>query len=174
MTLVTADAEQAKKTGGAILLWPHQDDAKDLAVAGGEPWEDLHITLYFFASDVTAHPSPIDLVRELDSELEIFPAIRAKLFAPALFNPEGDEPCAVMLAGDAPLLATLKNEVLAPLVAVHGPQDPDLYQQHEPWIPHVTIGYGMDFTQLPATRHLTFDRVTLEWADETYDFPLLD
>lgn len=171
---ITADAEQAKRTGGALLLWPHEDDARALAVPGGEPWQDLHLTLYFFASDVTAEPLPVELISALDLELDAFPTINLNLFAQAVFNPTGDEPCAVMLGGDSPMLSTLRHEVLPPLVSMFGPQDPDLYNQHEPWIPHVTIGYGMPFDRLPEPRRMVFDRVTLEWAGHDTTFQLLD
>jgi hypothetical protein len=41
------NAEQAKGTGGMIALFPRQDDAMNLAIPGGEPPEDMHVTLLY-------------------------------------------------------------------------------------------------------------------------------
>jgi hypothetical protein len=170
-----ADAEQAKSTGAMIALLPRGIDADALARPGGEPPEELHLTLFFFASDVTEVPFPTELLARLDEELGMFPVIYGKLFAQALFNFDGDEPCAVMLAGDSELLSQLKHEVIDPTVSVYGPQDPDLLQQHMPWIPHITLGYGMGFEQLPQrTEPITFDRVLFAWAGERFIFPLVE
>jgi hypothetical protein len=39
--------------------------------------------------------------------------------------------------------------------------------QHEPWIPHVTAGYGPSDTILTYTGPIVFDRIGLSWAGHT-------
>ena len=173
MPEITSDAEQAKQLGGMIALMPRIEDARYFAT-GGEPAEDLHLTLFFFSSDVSELAPPVELITALDAELGMFPCIHARLFAHALFNPDGDEPCAVMLAGDSPLLEQLKHDIIDTSVSIFGPQDPDMLQQHSPWVPHVTIGYGMEMDELPSPGEIVFDRVVLTWAGETFTFPLID
>jgi len=165
-----ADAEQSKKTGGMLALIPRIEDARYYAVEGGEPVEDLHVTLYFFGSDVTAL-SCRELLTGLDAELEMYPTITAKLFAHAMFNPTSEEPCAVYLVSDSTLLTPLK-EIVNHTVSVFGPRP--LPEQHEPWLPHLTAKYDGSIEELAPPGEITFDRIVLRWGSEEYVFPLID
>jgi 2'-5' RNA ligase len=168
-----ADADQAKETGGMVALYPRADDADKLAVPGGEPPEDLHVTLVYLGEDVS-DLDPTDLYHALDRALDTTTVITARILGHALFNPDGgvdgeQEPCAVYLISDAEQLDELHTAVLA------AAQDtvPQLHAQHKPWIPHITAGYDLSPGTLSYTGPILFDRVGLDFAGQTHFFPLM-
>lgn len=168
-----ADAEQEKRAGGMVCLYPRQDYAEAMAVQGGEPVEDLHCTLAFLGSDL-ADLSPGDLPAAIGRIADTLPgAVKARVFAHATFNPDGGEdgtkdPCAVYLIGDCPDLVPLQKAV----VEVCQARVPSMPDQHEPTTFHITASYAIQ--RLTFTGPVVFDRLALEWADQTYDFPLAD
>jgi 2'-5' RNA ligase len=162
---VTADAEQAKSTGGMLALYPRDDYAQQLAIPGGEPPEDLHVTLFYFGEDVTEMPGEAELAQAASGIADQFSPIVAKVFGHAVFNPDGDDPCAVYLVGNSQDLGDLHfqlQEVVAPYIS----QD-----QHAPWTPHVTAGYSTDPSALGYTGDIVFDRCVLKWAGSEQVFP---
>ena len=60
-----ADAEQAKKTGGMVALLPRSSDVDALLVSGGEPPEDIHMTVVYLGEDVRGQ-DPTELISQLD------------------------------------------------------------------------------------------------------------
>lgn len=168
-----ADAEQAKATGGMLALYPRSDFAEQLAVPGGEPPEDLHVTVIYFGEDVTdSSIGPDAISQQVSGVADQFSAITAKVIGPALFNPTGPEPAAVYLIGGSPEgnaldlanIHTQLEDVIAPFW--------DLSEQHSPWHPHITAGYNLPIGALGYSGDVILDRLTLEWAGQSYDFPL--
>jgi len=49
---------------------------------------------------------------------------------------------------------------------------PGAHEQHDPFVPHITAGYGLAPDQVTYTGPVTFDRVSLHWAGDVKDFPL--
>lgn len=168
-----ADAEEAKKNGGMIAIYPRQDDAMKLAVPGGEPIEDLHCTLAFLGDDVS-QMDPTTLLEQLPQILDPVTVITARIMGHALFNPDGGpdgtfEPCAVYLVSDSEQLPDLHDSVTE-LLAHSGM---DIPTQHQPWIPHVTAGYSLPIEELTYTGQILFDRVGLAFGPHTQFFPLM-
>jgi hypothetical protein len=156
-----ADVEQAKVTGGIVALYPSDVDAQRLAIPGGAPAEELHLTLVDYGEDVRGL-TDVALRRRLDDLVTDHPEpIDAQVFGHAIFNPNDEQrgPSTVYIVGDSLELASLRQQVLSfsqellePLV------------QHEPWIPHMTAGYGALETELKYTGAVRFDRIGLRWA----------
>jgi hypothetical protein len=172
--LRVADAEQEKSTGGMIALYPRADDAYKLAVPGGEPPEELHVTLAFLGDDVSGI-DPTDLLNQLPQVLDNVTVITARIMGHALFNPDGGddpedpkEPCAVYLVGDSEQLPELHSDIMD-LIRGY----PSVPEQHVPWIPHVTGGYSLPIDALSYTGPVLFDRVGLAFAGNTKFFPLM-
>lgn len=170
-----ADAEQAKSTGGMIALYPRPDDAHQLVVPGGEPVEDLHLTLVYLGEDITGS-DPTSLVQDVASFLDTATVITARIMGHAIFNPDGGddpedlkEPCAVYLVGDSEQLADLHNDISH----IAEEDFPDLPAQHKPFVPHITAGYSMDPSELSYTGPILFDRVGINVAGDTKFFPLM-
>lgn len=167
MDVQLADDTEAFETGGMIALFPRPGDAAALAVPGGEPAEELHLTLVDFDLDVTGRPDT-ELVRRISEVVARWTTeIKARAFGHATFSPGSPSECEVYLIGDAPELVDLRD-ALTDAAAQLYPLPP----QHDPWIPHVTARYGMSDTDLLYTGPVVFDRVGLRWGDQAMDFPL--
>jgi 2'-5' RNA ligase len=167
MKIKDASAEQSKKTGGMIALYPRQADLENLVVEGGEPIKDLHMTVIFLGEDVTGQ-DPTELISQLDTVADQYTKIEAQVFAHASFNPKGDEPCAVYLVGDnidiMDLYEDLKDFV--------SKRYPGSKEQHPIFTPHVTAGYGLDMSKLEYTGPITFESIGLRWPGHDQDWTL--
>ncbi|QDF18578.1 RNA ligase [Gordonia phage Pupper] len=165
-----ADAEQAKKTGGMIALIPRTADAEMLAMPGGEPVEDLHVTLAFFGKDI-ADASP-DQATRFCQEIADQGAgpVQARVFGHALLNPDKD-PCLVYLVGEDNgegadgVLQDLQRTAAQCAIEKYGAP------QHQPWLAHLTAGYA-ESMPLDYTGPLVLDRIRLAWGGDIQDFPL--
>lgn len=162
----TADAEQAKATGGMVALYPRMDDAQKLVVPGGEPLEDLHCTVTYLGEDVTGQ-DPTELLDFLYQLAPQFPPIEANIFGSAIFNSSGDEPCVVYLVGNNPHMTPLFQQ----LRRFVSERYPGAAEQHDPWIPHVTAAYGAG-VGMDYEGPVVFDRLGLRWPGADQDFIL--
>lgn len=172
MALRHADAEQAKSTGGMVALYPRTDYAQQLHVPGGEPVQDLHLTMAYLGEDVTGS-DPGGISQGLDQIASSYTVIDARVMGHATFNgdggPDGDmDPCAVYLISDSEQLTELHQDILDLCT-----QQFSLPQQHMPWLPHLTAGYGVDQGQLDYHGPILFDRVGFKFAGRSHVFPLL-
>ena len=163
---IVADAEQAKSTGGMVALIPSDESIQNLAVRGGEPPQDLHTTLMYFGEEV--NPQVPDLLLTIVQHIaESIPqGVTANAFAHASFNPQSDQPCVVYLVGNA---AELNDcyEALRTSCDEVGIETPE---QHTPWIPHITAGYGIPIQSLTYGGEVYFDKISVHWYGEVYDF----
>lgn len=171
----------ARQHGGMIAAVPREDCAQLLAVPGGEPVEELHLTLVYLGDDVTGQ-SPDGVERLTAQFASENPAIPARVFGHALFNPqpavplhddtnEAPEPCAVYLvndqAGQETPLTGLQGELATEATRVF-----DLPRQHRPFTAHVTAGYGLDVAELDYVGDIVFDRLRLAFGGNHTDYPL--
>ncbi len=157
--------------GGMLALVPADPDA--LTVPGGDPAEELHLTLAYLGDDVsTLSEDQRAAIHRIASGMgNMDGKLEARVFALAAFNPDTD-PCAVYLIGDGRELADLREFALMQLREEVGYAD--LPDQHEPFVPHVTAGFGVDVGALSYTGPIVFDRVRVALADEVTDYPFGD
>ena len=174
-----ADAEQQKHSGGMVALYPRSDYAQMLAVPGGEPVDDLHLTLVFLGDDV-GYQDPGPLAAATARVADSYDEITGRVFGHAVFNPDGHEghdPCAVYLVGHSSDLAHIHTDAVE--AAGNAFPIPD---QHEPWLPHITAGYSEESSIHPNeggsplaigeyTGEVIFDRLGLAFAGDTQFFP---
>jgi hypothetical protein len=154
--------------GGMVALIPRADDAEKLRVPGGEKPDQLHLTLAYLGDDVTDWPATqrnaLTATALEVARMHGEPVV-ARAMGHAVFNPDGHDdrtPCAVYLIGDTELITPMRNRM----------RDAVLQPQHEPFIPHVTAGYGLKPGRLKYTGPVVFDRLRVAFAGDTYDFPL--
>jgi 2'-5' RNA ligase len=184
--VVTAAADGSHTQGCMIALMPTAEDAERLAIPGGEPAEELHLTLFFLGDDGASWTE--DQRNELEgilrplAELYELGPVQAKAFGAAHWNGGGDYPCWVWNVGDAepgehvPLDGLLKVRacVTEALESTH--ERPELPSQHSPWAAHVCAAYSDDPALLPELEQrlgpVTFDRIRLSFGDEDRDIPL--
>ena len=179
-------------TSGMVALIPADPDA--LTVDGGDPADQLHLTLAYLG-EVTEWPEKyVQAVHRVAAEITGIAAttaddehgptsmrasvrrpLTANVFSHAVFNPSGDNPATVYLfdgGADRTELEFLAADVQAQLRNALG--DTDFPQQHTPWVPHVTAGYGVPVDALSYTGPVVFDRLRVALADDVTDYLLLE
>jgi hypothetical protein len=176
---VTPVADEAPKTytGGMLALIP--DNPGELVVDGGDPTEQIHLTLLYLGDNVTDWPAGQaqhlkELITASGPGLD---AVTARIIGHAVLNPDGDadsdkQPCAVYLVGDTPDLDPLRK--WATWVMATGEDYPDLPDQHTPVLWHVTAGYGIGIDALSYTGPVRFTTLRLALAGDVLDVPLGD
>lgn len=171
-TTLTAAADVIE--GAMIALVPSQADLERLAIPGGEPIEQLHLTLVYLGDaveiDQAVREELIAWARDMALGWE---SVQGDGFAPAWFNPTGEEPCLALVCS-GPDLAEMHETVLADVS-----DSLDLPDQHEPFIPHVTLSYVQDsrdmswmLSAVDRAGPITFDRIRLAFGGEVTDVPL--
>lgn len=170
-------------SGGMIALMPTPEDAKRLALPGGEKVADLHCTLFFLGDDGSVWTEDQrneleGLVRAMSSGLT---PVKANVFGAAHWNGNGDKPSWVWSVGDSPdqgladsHLNEVRHAVTDALESTH--ERPELPQQHSPWVAHICAAYTDDLTLLRTLEKrlgpVTFDRIRLSFGDDDRDIPL--
>lgn len=174
---LTAAADGSHTQGGMIALMPTAEDAERLAIPGGEPAEELHLTLRYLGSDMSvfAPDERTGLVEELRMLVQDLPPVTSKLFGAAHWNGDSDEPSWVWSVGDLPDEVSLEaaHEIAEEAVWAMGLEVPGA---HSPWVAHVCAAYSDDPAFLPELEQrlgpVTFDRVRVSFGDEDTDIPL--
>ena len=161
-----------------------------LAVDDGDPVEQLHMTLAYLGEvtewpeayrqavhAVAARVTGIAAEQRGEGDPEpLFTAqkpFRLNVFSHAVFNPNGDKAATVYLFdgdGDRTEVEFLAADVQGQLRNALG--DVDFPQQHRPWVPHVTAGYGVPVDALEFTGPVVFDRIRVALGEEVTDYPL--
>lgn len=161
-------------TGGMFALVPSNPDA--LTVDGGDPAEQMHLTLAYLGDDLTGlDPQTVKALQDDAAALaQSYAPINGRIMGHAHWNmdggPDGDkEPCAVYQIEGNDLIQQLHD------AAVHSGGThlgADFPAQHNPFMAHVTAGYNLDPGALSATGPVTFDTLRLAIADQDFDYPL--
>lgn len=159
-----------EQLGGMVALIPRESDAEQLRVSGGEKLGELHLTLAYLGDDVTGwtadqrnHLTAV----ALNAAQAAGAPVNARVIGPGMFNPDGHDgrqPCAVYLVGDSRMITPMRD-MMRIVAEIHE-------EQHEPFLPHITAGFGVPFGRLKYTGPVVFDRLRVAFAGDTYDFPL--
>lgn len=162
-------------TGGMIALIP--EDPAALAVPGGDPEDQLHVTLAYLGDDVSnfSDATVAALKQHVQSFAQMTPPVQARIMGHALWNPDGGpdgdmESCAVYQLQPHPALDEIRDYALGGAREHLGA---DMPEQHPGFLPHVTAGYGIKPDALSYTGPVTFNRVRLALGGENHDFELV-
>lgn len=159
------------KTKGMVALVPTGADAERLAVEGGLPAEELHLTLLFLGDAADwDDDARTDLIAAMRTVADTDP-VDGDGFALSAFNPSPDadhDTCIVLGVGGQQV-----DDIHAAVVdAADGP----LPEQHAPWVAHTSLIYTDDLTVLPdlvdRCGPITFDRLRVAFAADVTDIPL--
>jgi 2'-5' RNA ligase len=173
----------AGHTGAMIALVPRAEDAARFARDGGEPLEQLHVTMAFLGEAVDwPEDTRANVIGRMRDTYAGRGAVDAEAFSVNVFNPgttNDREPCLVMgLSGDdvAQIAGEVRDHV--PDVA----PDVEMPEQHRPFVPHLTLRYMPDLDADGMAVHaaeamglvgpVTFDRLRVAFANEVTDIPL--
>lgn len=176
-------ADTSHTQGGMIALMPTPEDAKRLALPGGEPAAELHCTLFFLGDEggewTDDQRNELEgLVRAL-VELYALEPVDAKVFGVAHWNGNGEKPAWVWSVGDDDPtdgngLTRARALATEALESTH--ERPEIPAQHSPWAAHICAAYDGDLTLVRALEKrlgpVTFDRIRLSFGDDDRDIPL--
>lgn len=155
------------QTGAMIALVP--SDPGVFAVDGGDPADEMHLTLAYLGEAIDWTPEArtelMDAVMGVAAE-----PVDAAAMGFAILNPAGTEPATVHLVGDAPGLEPLRLAIRDVLDSTPGL--PTIPEQHDPFLPHITAGYGVPVTDLTYTGPVVFDRLRIAFAGVAADIML--
>lgn len=161
-------------TGGMIALVPA--DPESLTVAGGDPANQLHLTLAYLGDDLTgmSQETRDGITGHVASMASNLAPIDARIMGHALWNPDGGpdgamDPCAIYQVQPHPALSDARD------YANMGARDQlgaDYPEQHPGFLPHVTAGYGLEPAALNYAGPVKFDRIRLALGTDTTDYPL--
>jgi hypothetical protein len=168
-------------TGAMVALIPTAVDAERLAVDGGEPAGELHVTMAYLGdvADLGAQGQQ-DVIDAVSSAINGMPVIEADVFSVNVFNPASDNAPPDARDRDTCLVWGLSGDEID---AVHDMVGSVLIglgsaEQHRPWHCHMTAQYTDDLSLIPSLAErigpVTFDRVRLAFGDTVIDIPLLD
>lgn len=155
-------------TDGMIALIPR--DPEQWVVPGGEPPEELHVTVQYLSEEYLPSIDPTQLMSVLDEVAgQAGGPIEARIMGHATFNPDGGpdgemDSCAVYLVSDSHQIDELVGHVKRAY---------PVPEAHAPYLCHMTAGYGLVAAQLSATGPIVFDRLRLAIGTEVTDFPLM-
>lgn len=164
-------------TGAMIALLPSEADAARLALGheGAEIADQLHVTLFYLGDAADwSNEQRADLAQRVEAAARYISPVRANVFGAAQWNPFSDEPAWVWNIGNQPdaegsRLENARYEVTYALEDGHN--DPELPQQHTPWVAHMCALYGPDADMVALAERVgpvTLDRVAVafggEWA----------
>ena len=163
-------ASAAEHTGAMIALVPSAEDCARLAIDGYEPADVLHTTLVFLGDAANWSPEQRDALEVAVRALDFICPLSGSVMGYALFNPAGDEPCAVYLAEASGLSAmqSCTYGVIADNVDL-----PPIPEPYDNFLPHITAGYGLDVSKLTEVGPIRYDRIRIAFADtDVRDIPL--
>jgi hypothetical protein len=175
----TVKAAVVEHTGAMIALVPSVEDAERLAVDGGEPVNELHVTLAYLgdAADIPVG-ARVALIADVTDAADGWGALDAEAFAVSAFNPNSPDrdPCIVLGLGGGGLDGVQTMAAIAASDASKGPDGWDMPEPRRPWIPHLTLVYTDDLSRVAEladrTGPITFDRIRVAFAGEHTDIPL--
>lgn len=168
----------ALHSGAMVALLPTDADLDRLVVDGGEPRDNLHLTLLYLGdADAIAPEARLELRDRLTDAAGRLVPIEADpgVFGANVWNPDGDTPSVVYaIGGDG--LEEARDVLGAATLDIAGL---DMPEQHTPWVAHICGAYYSGdpepfvTTMAERTGPVTFDRVRLALGgSEVYDIPL--
>lgn len=161
-------------TGAMIALRPRQDHIDRLALDKGEPPQELHTTILFLgkAADYT-YDTRARIIEAMRQVALRFRFVTAKGFGVNFWNADTDEPC-IVLAVSGSELVDIRNAIVESMMGFDLLQMPE---QHEPWVPHVTLAYTDDGSQVPElaedlSGEIVYDAIRIAFGGIVDDIPL--
>lgn len=165
--------ERQQHTGAMIALRPRQDHIDRLALTDGEPPEELHTTILFMGKAKNYSYDTRDrIIQAMREVAQRFRMVTGNGFAINAFNPNGEEPCIVLGVGGSELV-DIRNAIVQALQGFDLLQVPE---QHEPWVPHITLEYTDDTDKVSELTDLTgevvYDAIRVAFGGIVDDIPL--
>lgn len=191
----SVDPDALTRKDGMVALIP--DNPALLTVDGGDPPDQLHLTLAYLGEDVTGfdplvvegiHAVVQRLTGDRDAAMEAGldggsdieemgeRPLTGTIFAHAVFNPDDQDAATVYLldgSADRERIDALHHNTVSDLRSTIGEAHfPEQHEPYVPYVPHVTAGYGLPPGALTYTGPVTFDRIRVALGDQVTDYPM--
>ena len=161
--------------GAMIALIPAAEDAQRLTVDGGEPTDQLHVTMAYLGDavdyDEDTRRNIIDAMRAVAAEV---PPFSADAFSVNVFNPtKEDVETAIVLGVGGSELNSLHESVWHELQ--YGDIGTEIAENHSPWVAHLTVNYTEDIDvdeYVELTGPVKFSWLRVAFGGEIIDLPL--
>lgn len=151
--------------GSMVAVFPRPLEQASLAAPGGQPPQELHVTLAFLPNGVDGDEAALSLGLALAGL--VTDPLEGKVGGVGAFEDNGDGRPVIALP-DVVGLAELRQLV------VDACEDAGVtFAETHGWTPHLTLGYGDGDYPDPMGRTLHFDAVSLVKGPERTDFPLV-
>lgn len=166
-------AESAAIKGAMIALYPTAEAAQALAEKGGEPPEQLHITLKFLGNDASEIQGRKQIEAALSEWAKTAKPLAGKVVGLGEFKPNPNwhpDEKPVYAEPDVPGIQAFRRSLVRAL------PDSVLEDTFPDFKPHITLRYVAADAKLPKEPPpevpLVFDRVYLVWSEEKVAFLL--
>lgn len=149
-----------------LALIPADPDA--LTVEGGDAAGEMHVTLAFLGDAAGLSEEAVQVARDAAAAAaEAHGPLEARVAGIGTLGSE-DPPATVLLLNGADM--DQAREAVWAQLADFGWEA--FAEQHQPWLPHLTVGYGVAPDTVTAPEVIRLDRVRLAMGDQVTDFPL--
>lgn len=163
----------AEHTGAMVALLPAMADATRLAIEGGTPADELHVTMRYLGPAMNYDLAMrADIVQAVENAVTSWYTVTATAFGGAIWNPDGNSPVVVLqLNGDD---VTALYQCICEALERWEPWMPEEYP--EPWACHMTLAESDRLSDLAQTLSrvgpVTLDRVRIAFAGQNADVTL--
>lgn len=158
-------------TGAMIALVPSPESHAMLAQSGGEPPSDLHVTMMYLGEAEAWTADMRDEIRAIGRTLAARQtAPTGTVWAVGHFNPGSEWECSTFLVSGTELENLTR--LVRSLLRNRFDSDGNIPTQHAPWIPHITLGYGMTPDQVDLTaigEQIEFTAVRIAFGGQVED-----
>lgn len=174
-------ATGVEHSGAMIALMPVEEDSRRLAIRGGEPFDQIHLTLYYLGEAVkwSSQDREILVNQVLRYVEESSPGyVMGRIFGVSHWNADMENPCWVLSIGDLREEDRGETSLLEDVRSiVSGALDEEVVPgQHTPWIPHLCLAYTDDLSLAGELQKrlgsVEFDRIRIAFGGEYTDVPL--
>lgn len=173
LDLMDQATESQVNTGAMVALMIPPEIGEQIAIAGGEPIEDLHITLAFLGETSDIDPERLPLLRqELSNIAQCHYSLSGRIAGLGRFDAPEGQPDPIIALPDIPGLPELRQALVSGLHDILVPAN----NEHG-YTPHITLAYIEKSAPMPVkdvpNLDLYFDQICLVLGDERFFFPLL-
>lgn len=153
--------------GIMVALYPDQATAKSLAVEGGEPVDELHVTLAYLGRTGDVSFTADDVVAAVRGAVAEHQPLSGSVGGLGVF-PAGDDGTPVWAPVDVPGLETLRENIVRSLD--EGPTAGAVARNHG-YTPHLTLGYDLPSIKPAAPHQVRFGEAFVVFGDQRTPVP---
>jgi 2'-5' RNA ligase len=153
--------------GVMVALYPPAAVQRELAVPGGSPADDLHITLAYLGDGSSWSTEATEKVADALADVVSRSGALAGSVGGLGQFPAGPDGAPTFVPVDVPGLVELRQAIVDTLAAVGHPQ----VSEHG-FTPHLTLGYGLSDVAPVESTPVTFDDAVLVVGDVRRQLPL--